>query len=729
MNIGAILIVMAAAAMVVGAVAFYLSARGRAGVFSLARTSYGYFTILISLAGLLLFYYFITGDYSYRYVYEYSSRSLGLFYLISAFWAGQQGTYLLWLMLLAYLGYYLLKRGGRYTSWAMFFYGLINLFFLLILMVLSPFEKLPSTPPDGAGLNPLLHDPWMVVHPPIIFIGYAAVALPFVLAMAALARKEYEGLLPKALAPAALGAVALGAGNIMGGFWAYKTLGWGGYWAWDPVENSSFIPWMTTLALIHGFMVEKSRGALRKTNLFMALFTFLLVVYGTFLTRSGVLAEFSVHSFVDLGVNRYLVGFMVGFAIISLGLFAVRFRTVTASAADLKLTSRDFVLLISVWLLSLIAIMVLAGTSWPLITTIFGNPGTVDTVMYTRVTFPLAVVIGLFLGFSPHMIWGGESAGSLVRKVIPSALAAAVAALVAAFIGVRSFGDLLFILAVSFALFSNLFALFRYLPGRLGSAGAQVAHLGFALMLLGILGSSAYSSSQKLRIDREAGDGVFGIGITYKGMAGEITTPNNEIILAIKKGDKEFEARPKLFWSEQMQGLMKKPYIIRSLFYDLYLAPEQIVDLGDQNGIKLHKGESMPLGAYLITFRGYDQQAHAAATKTQFGAVLEVSDSTGKTETITPMQVFEAGKPLAYQDVPLMSGLEGRTVRLEKIMADEKAIQLTVAGLTPRTAPDQLIMEVSKKPTMSILWAGTIIMLLGGILALWRRWGMAEKAA
>ena len=720
---------MAAAAMLVATVAFYLSARGREGVFSLARTSYGYFTALVSLAGLLLFYYFISGDYSYRYVYEYSSRSLSFFYLISAFWAGQQGTYLLWLWLLAFLGYYLLRRGGQYTSWAMFFYGLINLFFLLILLILSPFEKLATTPPDGAGLNPLLHDPWMVVHPPIIFLGYAAVALPFVLAMAALMRKEYDGFLPKALAPAALGALALGAGNIMGGFWAYKTLGWGGYWAWDPVENSSFIPWMTTLALVHGFMVEKARGALRKTNLFMALFTFLLVIYGTFLTRSGVLAEFSVHSFVDLGINRYLVGFMVGFTAFSLGLFVLRSRSIAASAADLKLTSRDFVLLVSVWLLSLIAIMVLAGTSWPLITTIFGKPGTVDTAVYTRVTFPLAVIIGLFLGFAPYMVWGGEGIRTLLRKVIPSALAAAIVALISAFAGVRSFADLLFIFAASLALFSNLFVLFRYLPGRIGSAGAQVAHFGFALMLLGILGSSAYSSSQKLQIDRGAMAGAYGVDLTYKGMAGDITSPDNQIILAVKEGKKEFEARPKLFWSEQQQGLMKKPYIIRSLFYDLYLAPEQIIDLGDQNGIKLHKGESIPLGGYMVTFRGFDQQAHAAAKVTHFGAILDVTDSTGKTETIVPSMIFEAGKPLDYQDVPLMAGLDNRMVRLEKIMADEKAIQLTVAGLTSRTAPDQLVMEVSKKPTMNFLWAGTIIMLLGGLLALIRRWPLTEKPA
>jgi cytochrome c-type biogenesis protein CcmF len=728
-NIGALLIVLAGAAMVVATAGFYLSARGRTGAFSPARTAYGYATVLISLAGGLLFYYFLTGDFSYRYVYEYSSRSLSFFYLLSAFWAGQQGTYLLWLWLLAFLGYYLLRRGGKYTSWAMFFYGLINLFFLLILMLLSPFEKLATTPPDGAGLNPLLHDPWMVVHPPVIFLGYAAVALPFVLAMAALMRKEYDDFLPKALAPAALGAVALGAGNIMGGFWAYKTLGWGGYWAWDPVENSSFIPWMTTLALIHGFMVEKARGALKKTNLFMALFTFLLVIYGTFLTRSGVLAEFSVHSFVDLGINRYLVGFMIGFTVFSLGLFVLRSRAIAVSAADLKLTSRDFVLLVSVWLLSLIAIMVLAGTSWPLITTMFGKPGTVDTAMYTRVTFPLTVIIGLFLGFAPYMVWGGEGMRGLLRKAIPSALAAAIAALVGAFLGVRSFGDLAFVFAVSMALFSNLFVLIRYLPARIGSAGAQVAHFGFALMLLGILASSAYSSSQKLQIDQQAAAEVYGLNVTYKGMAGDITSPDNAIILAVNEDGKEFEARPKLFWSEQQQGLMKKPYIIRSLFYDLYLAPEQIIDLGDQNGIKLHKGETMPLGGYMITFRGFDQQAHTAAAKTRFGAILDVTDSTGKTETIIPSMIFEAGKPLDYQDVPLMAGLDTRMVRLEKIMADERAIQLTIAGLTPRTAPDQLIMEVSKKPAMNFLWAGAIIMLLGGLLALVHRWPLSRQSA
>ena len=721
MTVGALLIVLAFAAMLTSTVAFFLSARGREQYLSLARSGYHYFVVLTAAAVVLLFYYFISGDYSIKYVYEYSSSELPLFYLISAFWAGQQGTYLLWLMLLALLGYYIQRRGRQYTDWAMTFYGLINLFFLVVLMVLSPFEKLATPQAEGGGLNPLLHDPWMVVHPPIIFLGYAAVALPCVIAMAALAKKQYDDWWPIALAPAALGAVALAAGNIMGGFWAYKTLGWGGYWAWDPVENSSFIPWMTSVALIHGLLIERARGALRKTNLFMALFTFLLVVYGTFLTRSGVLADFSVHSFVDLGINRYLVGFMVGFSLLALALFVARSRGIKGPAMILATTSRDFSLLISVWLLTLIALMVLAGTSWPLITTIFGNPGTVDTAIYTRVTFPLAVVIGLFLGFAPFMLWGGETWRSLLKKIIPSAVGALVATVIAALAGVHSVSYLVYVLFAAFAFFSNLLALRKYFPGRLEAAGPQIAHFGFALMLIGILGSSAYDTGQKVKIDRGSSAKAFGLTFTYKGMAGEITTPNNEILLDVRDGSVSFEARPKLFWSRQQEGLMKKPYIIRKSLYDLYLAPEQIQDLPQAEGLVLKRGESRTMGGYTIRFAGFDQQAHAAGGPMHFGAKIEVTDSTGRSETVIPSVIFEPGKELGHNDVPLMSGLS-KPLRLERIFADQGAVQLSIAGLTPASAPDRLIMEISKKPTMNLLWGGTILLLVGGLLSLRRRW-------
>jgi cytochrome c-type biogenesis protein CcmF len=724
-NIGNLLILLAFAGLLASTISFFLAARGKKRFFSLGRTAYKYFTVFVLLASALLLYYFLVGDYSYRYVYDYSSSDLSVFYLISSFWAGQRGTYLLWLLLLAIFGFYLLKRGRQYTAYGMFFYGLVNIFFGVILLVLSPFEKLPIPQPDGAGLNPLLKDPWMVIHPPVIFIGYAIVTLPCVIALAALIKKNYDDWLAISFAPVAFGALTLAAGNIMGGFWAYKTLGWGGYWAWDPVENSSFIPWMVALALLHGMILERKNGAMRKTNLFLALFTFLLVVYGTFLTRSGVLADFSVHSFVDLGTNIYLITFMVGFILLSMAIYFSRIREIKAPALNLSFTSRDFALLVSVWALVLIAVMVLAGTSWPLVTTIFGNPETVDTAVYTRVTFPLAILIGAFLGIAPFMVAASAPITSLLKKVILSGVISIIMAVVAFVLGVKSIQYLFFIFFASLAFFSNVQVLLRYLPGRLWQAAPQVAHFGFAMMLIGILGSSAYATHQKVIIDRDDTDQAYGLDITYVGMAGKIETPDNEIILSINDDGDVFEARPRLFWASRMNGLMKKPYIKRYLGYDLYLAPEQIQDLHSQNGVKLTRGETVDLGDYSVKFLDFEQGAHSMGGSMNFGAKIEVTDIAGYTDTTIPMMEFAPDQNILYHDSPLLEGRTGNPVRLEKIFADEGAVLVSIEGLTPYMPSDRLVMEVSKKPTMNILWAGSILLALGGIMSVRNRWKMS----
>jgi len=721
-NIGFLLTLLAFAATLIYTFSFLLGARGQTRFLSLGRIAYRYFVYAVSVASLLLLYYFLSGDYSYRYVFEYSSSDLSFFYLISAFWAGQRGTYLLWLLLLALLGYYLLRRGRQYTSYAMFFQGLINLFFGIMLLVLSPFEKLPVPQPDGAGLNPLLKDPWMVVHPPIIFLGYAAVALPCVIALAALVKKNYKDWVTVSFAPAALGAMALAAGNIMGGFWAYKTLGWGGYWSWDPVENSSFIPWMTSLALIHGLLIERTRGSLRKTNLFLALFTFSLVVYGTFLTRSGVLADFSVHSFVDLGVNIYLIVFMIGFLFLSLLIYLYRIPGIKGPAIEMTLTSRDFVLLVSMWVLLLIALLVLSGTSWPLLSTMFGQPSTVDVGVYTRVTFPLAVVIGLFLGFSPFLGRSELTLPGLMRKIVLSALVALAATVSAFLIGVRDVSYLIFIFFIFLAVVSNLQALLRAMPSGYRMTAAYISHFGFALMLLGILGSSAYASSTRVVIDRGQTERAFDYEITYKGMAGDITDIDNEIILSITDNGDRFEARPGLYWAQRMNGLMKKPHIRRHFAYDLYLAPEQIQELDEDKGQELSKGRSVEISGLSVTFLEFRQESHTTGGMMNFGAKIEIVDPTGGADTVIPAIEYTPDRQIKHHDAPVMTGGDSLSLRLEKIFADEGAVLVSFGGLADSGPENRLVLEVSRKPTMNILWAGAILVVLGGLVSLEKRW-------
>ena len=197
----------------------------------------------------------------------------------------------------------------------------------------NPFVMLAEAPLDGAGLNPLLQDDWMVIHPPIMFIGYAAGAIPFAFAAAAMWRRDTSKWAARAFPWALGGFLVLGTAILMGGYWAYKTLGWGGYWGWDLVENASLIPWLLGIVLIHGLYLERTRGRFRRANLVIACLIYLSVLYGTFLTRSGVLADFSVHSFVDLGISRWLLAWM--------GFFGLRFRSTCWQPACPGVSTKD----------------------------------------------------------------------------------------------------------------------------------------------------------------------------------------------------------------------------------------------------------------------------------------------------------------------------------------------------------------------------------------------------
>jgi len=249
---------------------------------SLARQGFYLMTALIGIASIYLWYLIFTHQFQVDYIYRYTSRELGLGYLVSAFWAGQEGSFLFWALMIAVMGLAFMRSARQFESYAMFFLNIVQAAFIILLIKASPFALLEKVPPEGAGLNPLLQNPWMVIHPPILFLGYAAVTLPFVIALAALVRREFEGWVRIAFPWALFSSVTLGAGIIIGAYWAYEVLGWGGYWGWDPVENSSLIAWLAILAFFHGLIITRKSGALHKTNFFLAISAFSLVLYATF---------------------------------------------------------------------------------------------------------------------------------------------------------------------------------------------------------------------------------------------------------------------------------------------------------------------------------------------------------------------------------------------------------------------------------------------------------------
>lgn len=286
-------------------------------------------TVLV--ASLILLILIVKHQFQFHYIWAYSSRDLPLGLLMSTFYAGQEGSFMLWTLMVALVGVVLLaytqKRDNERE--VMGVYSSILAFLMMLLIVKNPFAPIEGNviPADGRGLNPLLQNFWMQIHPPILFLGFAAMAPPFALAIAALMRRKYQAWVVSSLPWVLGGSMLLGLGIALGGFWAYETLGWGGWWGWDPVENASLIPWLISVALVHTMLTQKRTKGLTLTNFMLAILAFVLVLYSTFLTRSGVLGEASVHSFVDPGRFSFtlLVLFMFAFTDIGFALLFGRF--------------------------------------------------------------------------------------------------------------------------------------------------------------------------------------------------------------------------------------------------------------------------------------------------------------------------------------------------------------------------------------------------------------------
>jgi len=762
---GEILILLAFAFNFVGGVAFLVTARGYAAYESLARRAYALLTLTVTLAVAYLFYLFLSHNFAIRYVHDYSSRSLEFFYVLSAFWGGQEGTYLLWLFFSVLLGFLIIKYGGQYRDYAMTIYATVNAFLLFILIKLSPFAATPFSVTDGAGLNPLLQDPWMVIHPPVMFVGYAMAAVPFAIVIGALLKGEYSNWLQRAFPWAAATALFLGAGNILGAYWAYRTLGWGGYWAWDPVENSSFIPWMVSLALLHGLIIQRSSGALHRINMMLVSFLFILVIYGTFLTRSGVLADFSVHSFVDLGTNIYLILFLLFFVVLTIVLLLWRARSIPTAPLDYNLWGKQFMLFASTCMIFLLAVVILFWTSLPVLTTYFtSEPRAANPETYNGMALPLALLMALLLTMSPFagggqyrlrnwllkligvtvssvaiallLFWLGPNVGwdfviafsvfsvglamflmkpGMARKLLPGLIGFVVSLIAALFLGVEDYLYLLFFATATMAVVTGVYEIVVLLPSRWRLLGGRLTHFGFGLMLIGVLASSAFSTGQKLLLTKGGTGEAFGMMITYKGMADDIMKPKNELILDIDEDGVVREIRPQLYYSSRLNGIMRRPRIMSSLTYDYYFAPEQIETPPEDPGLRLAKGDTVRVGERLVRFDGFETSSHGEGGGMSVSARLIVEHD-GITDTLRPTTgiiTTNDGKT-EPQDLPaFLDDDPERPISLRRVLADQGEIILDWPDAKDRNSEERLALDISRKPLIGMVWAGTVLMIIG----------------
>ncbi len=699
-----------------------------------ARRAYLLYALAIVAASAVLLLALGRRDFRIEYVHQYSGLDLPTHFQLAAFWAGQKGSFLIWLLWGSLLGLPLARAAGRRAEPAvMGVYTLTLLGLLLILVRQNPFAMMAETPLDGEGLNPLLQDPWMVIHPPIMFVGYALAAVPFAIAMAALWRREYDGWAARAFPWALAGFLVLGLAIMLGGFWAYKTLGWGGYWGWDPVENASLIPWILGVALIHGLHMERVKKRYRRANVVLAALVYLAVLYGTFLTRSGVLADFSVHSFVDLGIAGALVLQMAVFVAIPAWLIATRWRQIpTRENAD-PLLSRGAFMVTGTIVVALSALLITAGTSAPLLTRFMETPGQVGPSFYNRVNLPLALIVCLLLAAVPFLTWRAEAPRALLRKLVPAAAIAAVVAAAAAAIAVREPLHVLFVFLAVAALATNVQkTVARARTGGLGTAGGYLAHVGVGVILLGFIASSAYDQSRKVTLTFNQPERVEDMTLTFTGMLPASGGERERMVVRVERANgTAYDAYPKMFLNQRTRQLMVNPHVEHFWLLDLYISPIEFDPgrrAGEPERVEIAKGEAHRIDGAELRFEGFDLNARGNALEQiqsggpiTVGAVLTL-ERDGAAERVIPLYTF-GGQ--GFVDAPPLALPGGGLVRVAGINATAGAVQLDVAGFSAGELPPRLALDVTKKPLILLVWIGLGIILSGGLLAMTQRFRQA----
>jgi cytochrome c-type biogenesis protein CcmF len=376
---------------------------------------------LITLACLAVIYGFLTNDFSLAYVWGHSSVTQPLAYKISALWSGQSGSLLLWTWMLgAYALAVAVWRGGEASPLIPTTTAVINVvtaFFVgLVTFAANPFMTVEgAVPANGQGLNPLLQNYWMQIHPPTLYAGYVGCTVPFAFAAAAMLHRQTDGPWLAAVRRWTLFPwIVLTVGIIMGGRWAYETLGWGGYWAWDPVENASLMPWLTGTAFLHSIMIQARRGMLKTWNMTLVTLTFLLSIFGTFLTRSGVVS--SVHSFAESNIGGYFLAFLAVALVLSVGLIVWRHDDLSSDTNFESPLSREGAFLLNNWILMGATFAVLWGTVYPSISeAITGAQRSVGAPYFNKVMVPLGLILLALTGIGPLMAWRRMSLRSLLR--------------------------------------------------------------------------------------------------------------------------------------------------------------------------------------------------------------------------------------------------------------------------------------------------------------------------
>lgn len=497
---------------------------------------------LLSLSVVSLWYAILTKDFQVRYVAENTSLAMPTHYVVASLWGGQNGSILFWGWVMSiYAAAVVLLNRHRYRELMPYvvatlaistlFYGILNVF------AADPFQRLPFTPADGRGLNPILQHPYMAIHPPMLYAGMVGMAVPFAFGIAALLSRQLDTTWLRAVRRWLLIPwTFLGAGLLLGGKWAYVELGWGGYWGWDPVENASLMPWLAATALLHSIMIQERKGMLKIWNIVLLYLTYGLTVFGTFLTRSGLVS--SVHSFAQSSIGTYFVVFMVLSLVFCTALLILRLRDLRSENHLESFASRESAFLLNNWILLGMLFAVLWGTLFPVVSEVVtGSKITVGPPFFNRINIPIGLVLLFLTGAGPLFAWRRTSSESLRRSfVVP----VAVAVLAAPILWWLGSDDLYAVVSLSLCVFvaasialefhrgmgarhrstgeSYAFAGLRLLQKNRRRYGGYIVHVSIILLFVGFTGK-AFTVERELVLGSGETGQVRDYEVTFEGLA------------------------------------------------------------------------------------------------------------------------------------------------------------------------------------------------------------------
>jgi cytochrome c-type biogenesis protein CcmF len=757
-----------------------------------------------------LFYIISNHLFEYKYAWQHSSLSLEMKYLLSCFWEGQEGSFLLWSIWHCVLGLVIIWREKEWEGPVMTVISFAQFCLATMLLGLSFFGLKSGSNPfillrnsgvldnapvfygadglmrqdyltlikDGNDLNPLLQNYWMVIHPPVLFLGFASTIVPFAFAIGGLWTKRFTEWTKAALPWALFSAGILGLGIMMGAAWAYESLNFGGYWAWDPVENASLVPWMVLVAGVHTLLIYRHTGnALRTTNLFFIL-SFLLVLYSTYLTRSGDLQETSVHAFTGEGITKWhLRGLLLIFLLPSFVLFFKRYKHIPFIAKEEEGSSREFWMFIGSLVLFLSAIVIIAMTSVPVFNKIAGlftgndktfkafAVGEDAAFAYNRIQIFVAIILGFLTAIGMYLKYKTTGTPFFKKMLLPAIIGLVAGGLILAFgnidyreHGIGYLGAIwLALLASVYSLIANGSYIFTGQKGILKKAGGAIAHVGFAMMLTGIL----ISSSKKEVISHNTTGIFLNFGEGSKEKPGEnltlikgVPTKMGEFTVTYDKdsahpkkplwyyhlkfekdGKESFALAPNAFVNYKgNEGLMANPDAKHYLTHDIFTYITSLPDPSKANeDTTSFKSREVAIGDTVFYSKGFAILEDVSSIKSipgvEFGAndsasvaTIKVISKTSSIFTVKPTVINLKGTVFAQPDTVLQESL---VMQLQKV--NGKKITL---GVKESDAIMQYVtLKAYKFPFINLLWLGTLLMVLGFMISMaWRIQNNRKKA-